>query len=178
MDNLEMELKIWCPDLGALERLLKKSGANQGEIHLETDVYYNHPARDFKQTDEALRLRRVKNETVLTYKGPKLSPVVKTRIEQEVGIESFEQMEKVLLSLGFKKVGLVQKKRSAYHLKGIDIFLDVVDGVGDFVELEKLGTNKQKIEAELLDMAEELNLRYIEDRSYLELVLDKAKPPF
>lgn len=177
-DNLEMEIKAWCDDPEALRARIEAAGAARGETLNEKDIYFNHPSRDFKETDEALRIRSTGSDIILTYKGPKLSPVVKTRVEQEVGVDSFEQLKKILLSLGFKEAGIVQKQRVMFRLKDTNICLDAVEGVGNFVELEKLGTEKEKIEAGLLEFAEELKIKYFERRSYLELVLGNAKPPF
>jgi hypothetical protein len=38
----------------------------------ETDLYFQHPARDFAASDEALRIRQKAGVCLLTYKGPKL----------------------------------------------------------------------------------------------------------
>ncbi|MFN5909679.1 MAG: class IV adenylate cyclase, partial [Planctomyces sp.] len=51
---------------------------------LEQDEYFNHPARDFRQTDEALRIRRIGGELILTWKGPRLDALSKSRRELEV----------------------------------------------------------------------------------------------
>ena len=45
------------------------------------DTYYNHPSRDFAETREALRIRRVDGVPMVTYKGTKLPGEVKARRE-------------------------------------------------------------------------------------------------
>ena len=56
---LEIEQKFARADFALLERRLKEWGASLGEIHEEADHYFNAPDRDFAQTDEAFRLRRI-----------------------------------------------------------------------------------------------------------------------
>ncbi|MBQ6107340.1 MAG: CYTH domain-containing protein [Thermoguttaceae bacterium] len=67
---------------------------------VEVDTYFQHPARDFVQTDEALRIRRhltfqglygkeqiperVCVESLITFKGPKLDSTAKIRKELEL----------------------------------------------------------------------------------------------
>ena len=45
------------------------------------DHYFNGHDRDFHQTDEAFRIRRMGEKNFLTYKGPKRDTDTKTRIE-------------------------------------------------------------------------------------------------
>jgi predicted adenylyl cyclase CyaB len=51
------------------------------------------------------------------------------------------------------------------------VCLDTVHELGTFVELEKLGDDKERIERELFDCASKLGLSRFETRSYLELKL-------
>ena len=54
---IEFELKAKVDDLGPVREALRARGARHDEAREEHDVYYNHPARDFAVTDEALRVR-------------------------------------------------------------------------------------------------------------------------
>ena len=44
------------------------------------DLYFNSPLRDFKESDEALRIRIKEEGARLTYKGPKLDKETKSRL--------------------------------------------------------------------------------------------------
>jgi hypothetical protein len=92
METLEIEIKAWCPDFDDIMKALSEAGAGEVETVLEDDIYFNHPARDFRETDEALRIRRVANGYILTYKGPRLPGRAKTRVEHEVALDSFDSM--------------------------------------------------------------------------------------
>src|SRR5262249_34999461 len=150
----------------------------------QLDRYFNHPSRDFAQTDEALRLRQVGQSNFITYKGPKLDATTKTRREIELPLPAGDEMLKhyaeLLTALGFRPVAEVHKTRRQVHLawqgREIEIALDNVTGLGDFIELE-LSTDETDIESAkgaIASLAAELGLTDSERRSYLELLLAKA----
>ena len=65
-------------------RQLAAWGAVARPAREDTDHYFNAPDRDFAQTDEAFRLRRIGTGELLTYKGPKRDADTKTRTEVEL----------------------------------------------------------------------------------------------
>src|SRR5688572_23472145 len=67
----------------------------------QSDTYYNHPAHDFRTTDEALRIRRTHEGAVVTYKGPKQQSEVKTRREIELVLAEPEAWPELFEALGF-----------------------------------------------------------------------------
>ncbi len=178
MERYEVEVKAWCSDHSKMAELLEKKGAEMTGREEEDDVYFNHPSRDFKKTDEALRIRKAGDKTILTYKGPKLSGQVKSRTELETEVKDFDCMCAVLLSLGFVKSGSVFKTRTVYRLGDTEFCLDFVRDLGSFVEIEKTGQDRGRLEKEVAALAEDFGLENIEKRSYLELVLLKARAPF
>ncbi len=168
---LEIEIKAYCDSCKDLIDKVVSLGGKLKDTREERDIYFNHPSRDFEQTDEAFRIRVIDKRNILTYKGPKLDERTKTRFEEEVAFDDFESMKTILLKLGFVLVDEVVKQRSIYVLNDIEICVDRVDGVGDFIELEKMGTDKERCEKELFELAERLGLDRFERRSYLELKL-------
>lgn len=166
---MEIEIKCYCDDDLKVKALLDEMGAQFVEERGESDIYYNHPSRDFGKTDEALRLRRVKDKCRITYKGPKVSQITKARIEYESDVSDFNVMNSILLSLGFTESGSIKKKRFIFNYSGMEVSIDYVDDLGTFVEIEKIGELKDAIEKELLDTAAKLGLTKFERRSYLEL---------
>lgn len=170
MKELEIEIKAYCNDIDHVKVKLSALGAVYIKTERESDRYFNHPAKDFRETDEALRLRTVDNTTILTYKGPKVSKTSKARIEKEVVVQNDEETGAILSLLGFRKSGYVIKERDYFTLDDITICLDKVKGLGSFVELEKKGSDLENIESDLFKLAEELELNRFERRSYLELL--------
>ncbi|MBP8624902.1 MAG: class IV adenylate cyclase [Methanothrix sp.] len=111
-------------------------GAVPIAVETHRDIYFSSPLRDFRKSDEALRIRIKEDGARLTYKGPKLDGTTKSRREITVGIEGPEQMQEILESLGFVPSATVCKRRSKYSLEGAVLALDEVEGLGWFVEVE------------------------------------------
>lgn len=178
MERFEVEIKARCKSRKSIIKLLNCKKALRIKKLTEEDTYFNHPAKDFKDTDEALRLRLSEGRAILTYKGPKLAKSskvsAKARTELETEIGDCEVAAHILSALGFTASGKVFKERELYRLDDAAICLDSVQGLGLFAEIEKIGSDREKLEAEVLALAEEFKLtNNIEPRSYLELVLAK-----
>ena len=176
MDVLEIEIKSYCDDHGAVIKKLLVLGARHGGTRTERDLYLNHPSRDFGKTGEALRLRQINDNVILTYKGPRLSTASKTRREEEVVVAEFESLLTVFKLLGFTPSGTVNKERDIFMLGEIEICIDRVEGIGNFVELEMKGTEYERIEKELFKLAGDLGLNRFERKSYLELKYSDGRP--
>jgi adenylate cyclase class 2 len=147
----------------------------------QTDQYFNHPSRDFADTDEALRVRAVNQQCWLTYKGPKVDAETKTRREIELpladSVKEPDPIDEILVALGFRPVAQVQKmRRSARLMRGDFSFaveLDEVRHLGSFVEIETIAheDNLETARSQLAQLVEELELREELRESYLELLL-------
>lgn len=176
---LEVEVKYRTSDWDPLVRTITEWGAIAGEPRVEEDRYFNAPDRDFKRTDEAVRLRRIGAANRLTYKGPKLDTATKTRPEVEVpladGPAAAESAVRFLTGLGFRPVATVRKTRQLYrfdrHGFAFEACLDDAGDIGRFVELEIRADEIQYDDAKaaLLRTADELGLAEQERRSYLEM---------
>jgi len=88
--TFEVEVKIKAYNLEILEELLIEKGATIIDIINQRDHYFNHPSKDFQETDEAVRIREEGDLIYLTYKGPKIDKKSKSRIEEQVEVKSFE----------------------------------------------------------------------------------------
>lgn len=137
----EVELKVRA-DHETVRAQLDELGAQpEGRIR-QDDTYYNAPDRDFAETDEALRIRRVSrpdDDRVVervTYKGPLLETESKSREEFETGVEHGETMDRILDGLGYDATATVSKKRERFTIEEYTITLDCVEGLGEFVEVE------------------------------------------
>jgi len=172
----EAKIILHCTDLQALEERLKRLGAAPMEEAVEEDTYYQHPCRDFAETDEALRIRRSRGSAELTYKGPREhgGGGVKARVELTVRVDDAEAMDEVLRALGFTPVAAVRKKRRYYRLGDVTVSLDLVEGLGCFAEVEYSGAGGDPARA-VLEALERLGVadkpRTV--KSYLELLLEK-----
>ena len=176
--TFEVELKFPLIDLETLEFELISREAKQLEIVIQKDHYFNHPCKDFNETDEAVRIREEADKIVLTYKGSKFDPKSKSRKEINLDVSSLEDALDFLISTGFTEVLIVVKERKAFSYKEAVITLDSIEGLGNFVEIENLIENKEDFEKErnrLFAIAEELSINTKSSirKSYLELLLEK-----
>ena len=168
---MEVEIKARVEDLKAVEEKLRSMGAKFLREVKEEDEYFNHPCRDFAHTDEALRIR---NDGTLTYKGPKVDRDTKSREEVNVKIGSMGDARNLLISLGFRPVAKVVKRRMYYKIDALTISLDHVSGLGDFVEVECMG-EYEPCKERVMAMAKELELKEFIRESYLEMLLKMQK---
>jgi adenylate cyclase class 2 len=140
------------------------------------DLYFNSPLRDFKESDEALRIRIKEEGARLTYKGPKLDKETKSRLELTVKIDSPEEMDKILRALGFVRSAEVTKRRTKYALDEAVVAFDEVVGLGSFVEVEISGDEDWEMQgSKALALLGRLGLGESIRSSYLELLAEKGR---
>lgn len=178
--GMEVEVKAYAGDLKEIEIKILEMGAEPTWEGDQVDTYYNHPEKDFAKTDEALRIRKEKGRNSLTYKGPKVDELSKTREEIQFSIENAEAAGKVLIKLGFSTAGIVKKYRKKFKLGDMKISLDRVEVLGDFVEIEALDTTISENEVSktrdrIIAIMDELGLNNRERTSYLELLYPELK---
>ena len=196
---IEVEIKVKIADPNLLRKKFKNlNGVYKLSLHHE-DVYFNMPKglRDFKKTDEALRLRKSiefnrdnttniqKINHFITYKGKKIDKTTKTREEIEVKIDEIEDMKNLLKILGFREVFTVIKERELYDFTfqdtRIEALIDYLPILKQyFIEVEILAESINNVET-----AKEILFQFLEDfgikkeesirTSYLELVMNKLK---
>lgn len=200
---IEVEQKYRLRDVGDLERRLAQLGAAEGPLEHHRDTYYRHPSRDFAQTREALRIRRVRTHqpaaaqgdragesteatTRVTYKGPYAAQGVKSRPELEWRIDPCDpdghNLAQLLNHLGLSEVLTVHKTRRSFHLERdgqpVTITIDEAHGIGMFAEIETIAAAPAACAASgalVTTVAEQLGLREVEQRSYLRMALEQTE---
>jgi adenylate cyclase class 2 len=183
--TFEVELKFPIADADEITLELLARGATRGGVVRQSDLYFQHPSRDFRETHEALRLRRTDDGVKITYKGPIIDSQTKTRreIELPVGRDAgdFDQLCELLKILGFEPVRGVAKVRAIYDLtwegRNLELAVDSVDGLGTFLEIESLAQDHDREAARdvILGLAAKLGLKNAERRSYLQLLIQQAE---
>ena len=186
MIEVELKAKLEKDEIPNFIYKLESLGFTKYSKMEEIDIYFNGIDRDFRKTDEALRIRKSINidkkyiNYYLGYKGPKMDNVSKTREEYEVIVNDGDILKIILEKLGSKSLPPITKIREIYKNNDIIVSLDNVEGVGYYVEFEKMiKSESEKKEAlhELMNLIKSLNID--EDRliklSYLELRDKHAK---
>lgn len=179
---LEVEAKYRAADWDAVRSVLRAWGAAADPARTDEDHYFNAPDRDFAQTGEAFRLRRIGDDNRFTYKGPRRETATKTRPEIELpvapGREAAATAARLLTSLGYRPVAVVTKSREVFHLSrggfAVEVCLDDAGPLGRFVEVEIQADEAdfEAAKAVLLATAADLGLTEQEPRSYLRMLLE------
>lgn len=174
---LEVEIKIKV-DAELISRRLSEEGAELLGTEEQEDLYFQHPDRDFIETDEALRIRISEGRAFLTYKGPKKGNRGKVREELDCPVGDADRMISILMALGFQEAGRVHKVRELWRWEGAVAAVDRVSDLGGFIEMEVPSTEESGEEALSrgralvwalgLDPDEEIR------KSYLELLLESG----
>lgn len=174
---IEVELKFKANHKDLEKRILEKAAIFLID-EINEDQYYNHPCKNFIETDEVLRLRRVNEKIEITYKGALLDKRSKSRVEQNIPISDYEEMETLFLNLGFVRSGYVKKKRRKYKIRDITITLDFIFNLGEYIELEIDIINESDYDTALLelrklcdDLGLDINQQIL--KSYLYLLENK-----
>lgn len=188
---IEVEQKFRLADPDAFADKLRAAGATEQATEHHADTYYRHPARDFAQTREALRIRRVclapgpsaASETFVTYKGPYSATGVKARPELEwrldPGDPNGDNLDALFHHLGFATVLTVRKSRRPFVLThagfALTVTIDDAQQVGTFAEIETIALDPSDVEAcrsQISQLADQLDLRCPEQKSYLTMALE------
>jgi adenylate cyclase, class 2 len=183
-ETFEVELKFPIADADEMTLQLLARGAHRGGVVKQSDLYFQHPCRDFRQTHEALRLRKTDDGLRITYKGPIIDARTKMRRELELPVgrdtSEFDQFRELLTVLGFEPVRGVEKTRAVYDLmwegRPLELAVDAVEGLGTFLEIESMAQDSDRDAARdaILQLAEKLGLKNPERRSYLQLLIQQA----
>jgi adenylate cyclase class 2 len=177
----EVELKVRAAHASVRRRLEAAGATRVGRVE-QHDTYYDAPHRNLAETDEALRVRRVTDEsgtqTRLTYKGPLVEGAGKTRREHETSVADGDEAAAILDGLGFSPAAVVEKRRESWRLRSYTVTLDDVTDLGEFVEVEReVPENEVDAAAEgARELLSELGLDPDDSirTSYLGLLLDSS----
>ncbi|MEJ2249212.1 MAG: class IV adenylate cyclase [Candidatus Lokiarchaeota archaeon] len=197
---IEVEIKAKINDPEEIKSKLKNLGARYLVSLEHKDTYYNMPRklRDFRKTDEALRIRESKEfktsnpndgenqfKYYLTYKGEKIDDQTKTRKELEVKFENVENLKEILDTLNFRDIITVKKKRDLYEIiyddNKIECLIDYLPILDQFfIEVEVIVELKEQVSQktkELFSFLKELNIEKSDSirKSYLELIVEKLQ---
>lgn len=141
--EVEQKFRLVGPADGLKERLAAL-GARPGSPTRQVDTYYNAPHRDFlgqEVVSEWLRVRVEDGAASVNFKRfhPIASPVKTHCDEYESTVGDAEAVRRLLASLDFTELTVVDKTREEWHVDGIAVAFDRVAGLGEFVEFEFKG---------------------------------------
>ncbi|RLV08507.1 class IV adenylate cyclase [Streptomyces griseocarneus] len=163
--KIEVERKRRLPDGGeGLVRVLEAAGWYAAGPVTETDVYYSRPDVDYMETVECLRVRSRGDFAEITYKPSTTglthsSDDVISKEETNVALADVGQAlsaNRLMESIGMRRLARVKKNRTVFRhpdQPAVVVAIDVVAGVGTFVETEVIGL-EAAVAAKLVERTE------------------------
>ena len=169
MKEIEVEVAFDNPKEEVIEKLSKFTFVGEKEI---CDIYYYDPLRKNLQPEsdlrlsETFRLRKVKDSSCITYKKQHFEGKMWIYSDEyETKVESYETIKTIISLLGLEPLITVHNKRKIYKYNDYEIELEEVEGLGNFIEVERLSTSNDeaKIKEEIRDFIRSLGLRNVRE---------------
>jgi adenylate cyclase class 2 len=171
MGHLNIEIKARCANQQEIrEILIDKSADFKGTDH-QVDTYFN-------TTNGRLKLREGNIENYLIFyeredkAGPKQSKVILFENQPQSTL-------KQILESAVGSLVVVDKEREIYFIENVKFHLDVVEGLGTFVEIEaidldgNLGIERLQEQCQSYMDLFEIKLKDLLEASYSDLLLQK-----
>ena len=136
-DSLEVEIKLAVPGAAAARRLLRAKGFRVFKPRVfESNDVLDTPEQRLRAAGSLLRIRSVKREVTLTFKGPPANSKHKSRQELEVNVSEEHMLARILERLGFRRVFRYQKYRTEFRRGKAGIVTLDETPIGTYLELE------------------------------------------
>lgn len=183
--NVEVEIKIEINNFEEIKAKVAAMGKLIKSIR-QVDEYYVPCHRDFfaqkPHPVEWLRIRTNPDKVIFEYDksiNKKENGEQDCAEEYETEISNPDEFRKILSFLDFKKVITVDKQREYWDCGNIEVALDKVDGLGNFIEAEASGDfeSNEKAKEACLKFLEELGIKNAEtiqiNKGYPVMILEK-----
>lgn len=187
MKNIEIEITVNIEKSKPLTDFLEKNAEFKKEKH-QVDEYFSPAHCNFievRPVKEWLRLRDEDGKYSINYKNWHYEDDPEKSFycdEYETKIEDLDKIKKILETLDFKSLVKVDKIRRTWIYQDYEIDVDLVKGLGDFVEIEYIGKKEmdaKKTTAEMINFLKKIGCGKIK-RDYVGypfrlLFLNEAK---
>ncbi len=134
MSHNNIEIKARCAEPSFIRNYLQIQNAIFKGVDEQTDTYFN-------VSNGRLKLRQgIIENSLIFYKreniaGPKLSEVLLYKVN-----ENSDLLKKALTQANGIKV-IITKKREIFFIENVKFHIDVVEGLGSFVEIEAIDSD-------------------------------------
>jgi len=183
--NIEVEIKVKIDNFEEIKKKVSDCGELVKAIK-QVDDYYVPCHRDFfaekPNPVEWLRIRTNPDKVVFEYDksiNKREDGEQDYAEEYETEIGDAEEMKKILGFLDFKKSATVEKQREYWMCGDIEVALDRIKGLGDFIEAEAKGDFKDMKEAKdaCIKFLEDLGIENVGSiqikKGYPQLILER-----
>lgn len=157
----EIEIKFKVDDIDSIKNKLLKLGCVFSSDLIQKDTIFIPDLNDIATGEGKIfiRIRKVNDKNELTLKRQSNSTSQSKEIEFE--ISNFDSAYDFLETLGLKEWVTVEKKRVTTKYKDFNICIDSVKRLGDFIEIEIITPEDNKVsyyEEEILKIAKEFQI--------------------
>lgn len=147
--NIETERKYRLSPKRLEEIVQKLIRLEAGFIKEVFEVNYQHRGGDMDEHGATLRLRKIGDFTVLTYKEKiKTDDAAKHKLEYETSVSDVEATEKIIERLGYRLTAVYEKRRKSWKLDDVEVVLDELP-FGLYMEIEGTISAIEKAEKKL-----------------------------
>jgi len=136
-DSIEVEIKLAVPGAAAARRLLRARGFRVMKPRVfESNDVLDSAERRLRSSGSLLRIRSVKREVILTFKGRPQNSKHKSREELEVSASDAHILAAILARLGFERVFRYEKYRTEFGRGRTGVVTLDETPIGTYLELE------------------------------------------
>ncbi len=175
----EIEIKARLQKPEVIEGMVKERGEFVREFE-KRDTYFRCRRGDGRETD--IRIRVDDDKKTCTFKDRKTITGVEKNQEQEFEISDARSMALLLIRLGGHEILRKVKEGREYRLNSLTVEISEIEGLGFFIEVEKLLKDPapdeyEGTEREIAELLQDLGIRRDdwEERTYMEMFgIDRA----
>jgi len=129
-----------------VEKLESMNAKFLGELIQSDSIYaYEKPGKPIKENGIMARIREENGKSKLEFK--EICREKCAGLEIKANISNKEIAKRLLSKLGLNTLCEINKKRRLFSIEEFEISVDNVEGLGDFVEIEKIVENDDESEA-------------------------------
>ncbi len=174
----EIEIKAYVRDVPKLLAALKSKNIKLSRPYKQHDVVYGSPgSKDNEYGANWLRIR-TEDDSIVTFTLKRSVVGHLDSIEHETVVDNAKELESIVNYLGYELYSDLTKYRQKAQHNGIEICVDRLPGLGDFIEAELLmedDADHDNVVAELWELLTSLGISK-EDEAHLGYdVLERKK---
>lgn len=156
---MEIEKRFCCKNISSVGLKLESMGFTKIREENQVDLPISQVYPTIIHAWPRIRFYPSTGRTIITVKGKRfdeqLGPI---RAESEIETPEFIKAKELFKALGFYEMGQVEKTRTIYEKGFIEVAIDRVKDLGDFVEIEVKQENSNLALKEIDELSKELNL--------------------
>ena len=139
-NNIEIEIKFPLKNVEQVASFLNNSAEKKTDKATQVDTYFTPAHKNFLEPNypfQWLRVREINEAVILNYKHfyPENEKKTDYCDEFEVNMDK-PTIKNILERLEFKKLVEVKKERVSWMYKGVEVSIDRIKELGEFIELE------------------------------------------